>query len=581
MLRRLLRQHVGRRRRFSQAHDPAVRVAELRDWLARCSQAYYGGEDPLASDAEFDVAMAELAHLEARFPSLRSPTSPTDRVGAPPESHEPVAHSSPMLSLRSVTRLADVHAFLEQTAPSAWTVERKYDGMAIALRYDRHGRFRRAISRGDGEFGDDVTDAVRRAARNLPVHVRNDMNVAFEVRGEAVMPIGSSAATGPLRNQVAGLLRRKLNGRASSSIDLICYQLLLTSGGTQRSHVEDMSLLKSLGFTVDTGLVPCQTPDQVAAAIHDLQASRATFPYESDGVVVKVDASEARLRLGSTARAPRWALAFKFDALQAKSILERIELSVGRTGKVTPVAIVRPVTLGGVVVSRATLHNARHVLQFGIVQQGDVVRIQRSGDVIPHVVRVEPVGPRADRDDVFDVCPCTRRSKLRFEDGEPDAWCVDPHCPSVVVARLVYAVSKNALDVRGLGESAIRQLVDVGLIRDIPDLFDLRQPDLVALPRWDTKKAAAAIASIEMVRERVDQLGLVTSLGIDGVGRTVARRLLDHFGQSGERLLRAPAHELREVKGVGERVASALAAFVASDRARHLLERFRALGMLR
>ncbi|XXQ38465.1 DNA ligase (NAD(+)) [Plasmodiophora brassicae] len=560
----------------------ATRITELRDWLSRCSRAYYRGETPLATDPEFDAAMGELAELESRFPYMKSPSSPTSQIGTHPLTFLTEPHSQAIVPVRCVGALDDVTLYMRQVPGATWSVEHKLDGMTVALRYDQNGNLVKAISRGDGEYGDDITLAVKRYAKNVPVQVDNKLGAPFEVRCQAVVDAKNTTTSTALRAQIAALLRPVVESApdASKAIDLVCSDLLRQdeADDSDHSHYDDMRMLESMGFAIDSDLVTCTESENVLTAIAHLQAGRQRYRYECVGAIVKLDSSaerRRRRRAGSEC-----SVAFMFDTARAESVLERIDITVGRFGKVSPIAVVQPVKLGHVTVTRATLFSAKNVVGLGGGEPGDIVDLQQFGDVLPKVLKIVPQSSRTtDPRSLFEVCPCGRKSKLKFDEGALDAWCVDEECPSIRVARLAHAVSKDALDVKGVGVASVTQLVQAGLVRDIPDLFQLRKRDLVLLPGWDRRTATAAVANLVQARTRGDPLGLLNCLGIEGVSREMCRRLLRNFGLSPERVLRADLDELAEARGVGRRVAEAIAKFAQSERGANIIKAFRDLGL--
>ncbi len=568
------------------------RIEELRRVLVHHEKKYYLDNDPQISDAEYDGLMKELEGLEALHPDLATPDSPTRRVGgAPAEGFETVRHRVPMMSLDNVYSVEDLEEFgrrLEKLLPDreiSYVAELKIDGLGISLLY-RDGRLEQAVTRGDGVQGDDVT-ANARTIRSLPLSIPEGGEV--EVRGEIYMPFESFRALNlereragePLfanpRNAAAGSLRQ-LDPRVVAARRLDAFLYWLTVDGREPpSQWETLKTLRRLGFKTNPESRRAASLAEVTAFWRDWTERRDALAYDADGVVIKVDAADQRADLGSTAKAPRGAVAFKFPARQATTRLLAIEVQVGRTGALTPVAHLEPVRLSGTTISRATLHNEDEIRRKDI-RVGDVVLIERSGDVIPKIVG--PMKERRDgRERPFDPpreCPVCRSAVHRSEE-EAVARCENPSCPARVRESLLHFAGRRAMDIEGLGEALVDQLLSARLVASIPDLYRLKLDDLAALERMGAKSAANLLEGIEASKTN-DPARLVFGLGIRHVGEKLARNLIAHFGGI-EELAAAGREALLEVEEVGPIVAESLAFFFGQPETRRLLDRLAAAGL--
>jgi DNA ligase (NAD+) len=568
------------------------RIEVLRRVLVLHEKKYYLDNDPQISDAEYDGLMKELEGLEALHPDLATPDSPTRRVGgAPAEGFETVRHRVPMMSLDNVYSVEDLEEFgrrLEKLLPGreiSYVAELKIDGLGISLLY-RDGRLEQAVTRGDGVQGDDVTANVR-TIRSLPLSIPEGGEV--EVRGEIYMPFESfrglnlerEKAGEPLfanpRNAAAGSLRQ-LDPRivAARRLDAFLYWLTV-DGREPPSQWETLKTLRRLGFKTNPESRRAASLAEVTAFWRDWTERRDALAYDADGIVIKVDAADQRADLGSTAKAPRGAVAFKFPARQATTRLLAIEVQVGRTGALTPVAHLEPVRLSGTTISRATLHNEDEIRRKDI-RVGDVVLIERSGDVIPKIVG--PMKERRDgRERPFDPpreCPVCRSAVHRSEE-EAVARCENPSCPARVRESILHFAGRRSMDIEGLGEALVDQLLSARLVASIPDLYRLKLDDLAALERMGAKSAANLLEGIEASKTN-DPARLVFGLGIRHVGEKLARNLIAHFGGI-EELAAAGREALLEVEEVGPIVAESLAFFFGQPETRRLLDRLAAAGL--
>jgi DNA ligase (NAD+) len=581
------------------------RLDELRREIERHNVAYFVLDAPTATDDEYDALVNELRRLEAEHPELVTPESPTQRVGAAPQSgFAEVVHPLPLLSLSNVYSEAELKAWASRAARFAgddpndetsltFVTEPKVDGLAVALTYV-DGRFDHGATRGDGFRGDDVS-ANLRTIRSIPLRLTGDGEVrvpeVLEVRGEIYMRKADFVALnerldaegGKLfmnpRNAAAGSLRQKdARITAARPLRLVTYGIGYTRGGDPPpSHWEALQLLRALGFDASPGAKRCATVEDVWAECEAWQARRHEVPFEIDGVVVKVDDLRAQEEIGYVAREPRWATAYKFPATQTTTVVEDIVVNVGRTGSLNPLARLRPVAVGGVTVSRATLHNEDEVARKDI-RIGDTVVIQRAGDVIPQVVKVleerrtgaeVPWQPPA-------ACPSCG-TPTRRDPGEVMRYCPNAACPAQLGERIHHFVGRTAMDIAGLGEKLADRFVELGMVHDVADLYRLDWEQVAALDRLGEKSAANLQASIEASKDR-PLARLLNALGIRHVGGRAAMLLADRFG-SLDAIMAAGADELAGVGGIGPIVAASVHQFFAEPRNRELVAKLKAAGV--
>ena len=574
--------------------DIRQRARFLAEELTRHNHRYYVLDDPEIADSEYDRLMQELGDLEQRWPELVTPDSPTHRVGAPPLSKfVSVPHSLPMLSLDNAFNDDDIFEFerrirriLKTTASIPYMVEPKMDGVAVELIY-RDGLLAQAATRGDGFVGEDITANVR-TIRALPlrlsVPVDGAVPATLEVRGEIFIHREAfrqfnreriAAELPPFanpRNAAAGSLRQ-LDSQVTAQrpLNIFCYGIGVMQGDVPASQSELLARLKMFGLPVNPLVQSCHTIEEVLAVYRELEVRRETLPYDIDGMVIKVDARALQDQLGTTSRSPRWAIAYKFKAIQATTRLEAIEVQVGRTGALTPVAHLTPVSVGGVVVSRATLHNQDEIDRKD-VRIGDTVLVQRAGDVIPEVVMPVVSKRRGDerRFRMPDVCPSCGASVVRTE-GEIALRCFNADCPAQLKERIRHFASKNAFDIDGLGEKLVDQLVSRGLVASFPDLFGLEAADLAGLDRMAEKSAANLIAALQ-ASKTISFDRFIFALGIRHVGEHVARVLAKHF--PGVAALQAADRDaLEAIEGIGPIVAASVASFFGREENTEMIRR--------
>jgi DNA ligase (NAD+) len=569
------------------------RIQKLRDQIHYHNYRYHVLDDPVISDAEFDRLMQELQKLEDEFPELVTPDSPTQRVGAKPlEKFETVPHRVPMLSLENAFSEAEagefeerLKRFLRTSEGFDYVVEPKMDGVAVELVYEG-GHLSVGSTRGDGYRGENVTQNLK-TIHTIPLMLLSRELPApdlLEVRGEVYMNLddfsklnqerlarGEPPFANP-RNAAAGSLRQLDPGiTAGRPLTIFCYGIGQVSGRSFESHWEILESLKAWGLRVNPLIERRQGIGQAIQYHHDLENQRHGLSYEIDGVVIKVDNLALQERLGTKARSPRWALAYKFAATQATTKVKDIVVNVGRTGAVTPMAVMEPVEVGGVTVSRATLHNEDEVARKD-VRVGDTVLIQRAGDVIPEVVKVilEERPPEAQPFKMPSHCPVCDTPLVRPE-GEAVTRCPNPDCRGALRRGILHFASKGAMDIDGLGEKIIDQLMDQGLVKNLADLYRLTEDDLIPLERFAEKSAGNLVAAIENSKN-VDLDRFIYALGIRYVGEATAQLLAQHF-QSMEALKEAGEEELLHIEGIGPQVAKGIREYFASKQNQELLNK--------
>lgn len=585
------------------------RLEKLRDEIRRHEYLYYGLDAPEISDADFDLLMRDLKSLEAEHPELITADSPTQRVGGKPKEGFPkVAHSRPMLSLDNVNSEAElrdwdrrVRELAGEGATIAYVCEFKLDGLSMALHYrsgaNDSAHLARGITRGDGAIGEDVTGNVR-TIRSVPLSIAHaklhkaGLPSSFEVRGEVVMPQsaflrmneereaqGLSPAANP-RNAAAGTIRTlEPNIVAQRRLDFYAYFALTETGENLFAEQSDaLEALAAAGFRVNPHREAVKTFDKLMDFINRAESQRETLGYEIDGVVIKLDSAELQRRLGYTGRAPRWAVAYKFTARAGITRVEDIRVQVGRTGKLTPVAVLTPVSIGGTTVSRATLHNADEIERLGLLV-GDWVKVERGGDVIPKVVEVVEGKdyPRGTKKFHFPThCPDCGSEIVRAE-GEVDYRCVNVDCPARLRESLLHFSARSVMNIEGLGEAVVTQLLDRGMVKSIADLYSLTENQLLSLERIGKKSAETLLDEIE--KSKRNPLNRVLfGLGIRFIGERTAQLLAEEFG-SMDALMAASAEELERVNEVGPRVAQAIREFFDEGKNRDLIERLRSAGL--
>jgi DNA ligase (NAD+) len=583
--------------------QPHARVKELRAQIDEANYCYYVLDDPQITDAEYDELLRELIDLEDRYPELRTPDSPTQRVGATPsEKFAPYEHDRPMLSLANASTADELRAFDERVrklagaSKSAYVVELKIDGLATSLRY-RDGALERGGTRGDGRIGEDVTPNLRTIA-SIPLRLRSGAPHLIEARGEVYLrksdfeklnnkreQHGLPAFANP-RNAASGGVRqldpkltkeRKLSffaysiGAFEPAAGKNAEKAIATQSGA-------LAYLKELGFPVNPNVARMESMDEVIAYCERWEAKRDELDYEIDGVVVKVDSLQLQEQLGAAGRDPRWAIAFKFKAREARTKLLNITITVGRTGTLNPNAVLAPVKIGGVTVQNATLHNAEYI-RSNDIRIGDTVLVVRAGDVIPRVVG--PVlSERKGRLREFrmpDSCPVCG-ADVDHPVGEAMSRCTNAACPAQVLERVRHFCSRGAMDIEGIGDVMAQQLTELGLVKNIADIYDLDAPRLAQVPRTGEKTIANLLRNIEASKKR-GLTRVLAGLGIRFVGTQTAQILANDFG-SIDAIAQADAQALQSSEGIGSEVASSVQLFFQQDANIEMIERLRSAGVV-
>jgi DNA ligase (NAD+) len=582
------------------AEDPARRIERLRALLRYHAHLYYTLDQPEITDAEYDALLHELRDLEAVYPELVTPDSPTQRVGGEPlPEFARVVHPYPMTSLTDAFAREEVEAWLERARrllPEGlaleFVVEPKVDGLAVALTYE-HGLLTRGATRGDGRVGEDITANVR-TIRNIPLRIPASDDLAppavIEVRGEIYMPRdlfeqmnheragrGEAPFANP-RNASAGSVRQ-LDPRitAERPLRLFAYAIGHVEGVEIESQWQALDYLKRLGFPVNRDIVRLDDFEAVLRYAEEWMNKRDTLNYEADGAVIKINSLDVQQRLGIVGNAPRWAVAYKFPAREATTRLLEIAINVGRTGVLTPYAILEPVQLGGVTIRQASLHNFDDLHRKDI-RQGDTVIIRRAGDVIPQVVGpvVALRSGNEKESPLPEVCPVCGEPVAR-EQEQVAIYCVNAACPAQVVRRIEHWASRGALDIEGLGSKVAELLVAQGLVVDVADLYALTKDDLLRLEGFADKRAENLLLAIAESRTR-PLWRVLTGLGINGVGNVVAQTLSAHYG-SLEALMATNRQELEEIAGIGPQIAQDVLAFLTSPHNRDLLTKLAQRGV--
>jgi DNA ligase (NAD+) len=604
-----------------------TKLESLREKIRHHEYRYHVLDDPEISDAEFDRLMNELKQLEAAHPELITPDSPTQRVGGRPrEGFVKVAHSSPMLSLDnaySEEELRDWERRVQELSGRTdveYVCELKLDGMSLALRYE-NGKLVRGITRGDGSTGEDVTSNVR-TVRSVPLVVSPEklkkagIPADFEVRGEMLMPLASFkkmnedrerqglAVFANPRNATAGTVRQlEPSITAQRRLDYFTYILLADSstGGDPRASKtqsvgaagvparvgsnaifdnqwQTLNALDAVGFKVNPRRALAASFGDVWKFIGQWEEKRETLPYEIDGVVIKVNSVAIQHQLGFTGKAPRWAIAYKYAARSGITKIENILVQVGRTGKLTPVAELKPVPIGGTTVSRATLHNMDEIERLG-AKIGDWVEVERGGDVIPKVVRVVEDKAHARGHKSFhmpETCPVCGGHVVRAE-GEADHRCVNQKCPAKLRETILHFASRGVMNIDGMGDALVTQLTDRGMVKDVADIYKLTKDDLLKLERMGEKSAENVLKEIDKSK-KLPLERVIYGLGIRMVGERTAQFLAEHFGTL-DAIETASEEELQQVEEVGPRIAKSIVEFFAEPKNRELVEELRAAGL--
>ena len=565
------------------------RAEELRAQLNYHSHKYYVEDDPEIEDSEYDMLQRELASIEKEYPELITPDSPTQRVGGSAEGmFEPVTHTVPLESLQDAFSLGEVEAFItrvrEQFPQAEFVVEPKIDGLSVALEYE-NGVLVRGSTRGDGVTGENVT-ANLRTVNSIPLRLKKD--VTIEVRGEVYMPkkvfaalVGEQEQNGEKpfknpRNAAAGSLRQKNPAvTASRSLDIFVFNVQRYGGDELTGHKQSIDFLKELGFKTIPFYNKFTTVEQIEAELARIGEIRSSLPYDIDGAVIKTDSFAMRAEIGSTAKFPRWALAFKYPPEEKETRVVDIEVAVGRTGVLTPTAVFEPVLVSGSTVSRATLHNQDFINEKDI-RIGDKVVIRKAGDIIPEVVKVVSHAEDSQKFTLPEACPSCGAPVIR-EEGEAAVRCVNPECPAQLLRNLIHFCSRDAMDIEGMGDAVLEKLVSCGLLTKASDIYTLKKEDFMTLEGFKDKSSENLINAIENSKKN-DLSKLVFALGIRHVGQKAGKLLADHFGTM-QAIMQADVEALCAIDGFGGIMAQSVADFFALGQSRSEIETLAALGV--
>lgn len=568
------------------------RVQELRDLLNQYGYEYYVLDQPSVPDAEYDKLMNKLIEIEESFPELKTADSPTQRIGGQVlDAFEKVQHQTSMLSLGNAFNEEDLRDFDRRVRQAvedefSYVCELKIDGLAVSLRYE-DGYLVLGATRGDGTTGENITENLK-TIRSIPLRIKEPLSM--EVRGEAFMPRKSFEALNEAkmerdevpfanpRNAAAGSLRQ-LDPKiaAKRNLDIFVYAMTDTGELEIDSHSESLNLLDDLGFKTNKERQTCETIDDVIAYIESWQTQRPELSYDIDGIVVKVDSFDQQAELGTTAKSPRWAIAYKFPAEEVVTKLVNIELTVGRTGVITPTAILEPVQVAGTTVQRASLHN-EDLIREKDIRIGDYVVVKKAGDIIPEVVNVIEE-KRTGEEQEFTMpthCPECESELVRLE-GEVALRCINPSCPAQIREGLIHFVSRNAMNIDGLGEKVISQLFREQLIKDVADIYTLTKQQLIELERMGEKSADNLISAIEASKENSLER-LLFGLGIRHVGAKAAKTLAQHF-ETIDKLTKATYDELVAINEIGAKMADAIVAYFTQEEVQELIHELKEYGV--
>lgn len=566
-----------------------LRAEELRTLLNYHSHKYYVEDDPEIEDSEYDMLQRELAAIEKEYPELITADSPTQRVGGSAEGmFEPVVHSVPLESLQDAFSLAEVQAFITRVKsdfPQAeFVVEPKIDGLSVALEYE-NGVLVRGSTRGDGVTGENVT-ANLRTVNSIPLRLKKD--VTIEVRGEVYMPKrvfadlareqelnGEKPFKNP-RNAAAGSLRQKNpTVTATRGLDIFVFNVQRYDGDELTGHKQSIDYLKELGFKTIPFYNKFNDSGDIEKELARIGEIRSSLPFDIDGAVIKTDSFAMREEIGSTAKFPRWALAFKYPPEEKETNVVDIEVAVGRTGVLTPTAVFEPVLVSGSTVSRATLHNQDFINEKGICI-GDRVIIRKAGDIIPEVVKVVSHKENSETFELPKLCPSCSAPVIR-EEGEAAVRCVNPECPAQLLRNLIHFCSRDAMDIEGMGDAVLEKLVSNGLLTKASDIYTLKKEDFMTLEGFKDKSSQNLVEAVEASKKN-DLAKLIFALGIRHVGQKAGKLLAEHFGAM-QALAAASVEELTAIDGFGGIMAQSVADFFALEQSKKEIEALAALGV--
>lgn len=567
-----------------------MRSEELREIINYHNRRYYDMDEPEIEDFEYDRLIHELIDIEEKYPELLTADSPTHRVGGKADGQfTPVEHTVPMESLQDAFGLDDIYAFDKRVKAAVgqvkYIVEPKIDGLSVSLEYE-NGLFKRGSTRGDGRIGEDVS-ANLRTIRAIPLKLDAELP-RLEVRGEVYMPReifsslveeqelkGEKVFKNP-RNAAAGSLRQKdPKITAKRKLDIFTFNIQQIEGKELSGHKESLDYIKSLGFNTVPFYTECDTIEDVIAEINRIGDKRGSLPFDIDGAVIKVDDFSKRTEMGSTAKFPKWALAFKYPPEEKETTLLDVEINVGRTGVLTPTGIFEPTLLAGTTVSRATLHNQDFIDEKGICI-GDRVIIRKAGDIIPEVLSVVSHADDAVPYRIPDICPSCG-GKVTREEGEAALRCCNPDCPNQLLRNLIHFCSRDAMDIEGLGTAVLETLVKENLIRNAADIYLLKVSDIAKIERMGEKSGENLVNAINKSKEN-DLSKLVYALGIRHIGQKAAKLLSDRFGNI-ESIISASVEEISSIDGFGEIMAQSVVEFFSHKESIDLIERLKIYGV--
>ena len=561
------------------------RIKKLRELIEYHSNAYYNLDSPEIEDDEYDALMRELRELEQKYPELRDSNSPTVRVGgAASAKFASVVHEVAMQSLRDVFEMEEVEQFCADFPGAEFVVEKKIDGLSVSLEYT-DGVLTRGSTRGDGRVGEDITENLMTIS-SIPHRIKTEADF-LEVRGEVYMPrktfavLNQSQEENGLktfknpRNAAAGSLRQKdASITAARGLDIFVFNVQQVSGIAFESHSQSLAYLRECGFPVSPEFTVASGYEEAAAAIEKIGTQRGVLAYDIDGAVIKVDNLKLRQSAGVTSKFPKWAVAFKYPPEQKETVLRDIEVTVGRTGVLTPTGVFDPVLLAGTSVSRASLHNQDYITQKDI-RIGDTVVLRKAGEIIPEVVSVAAHG-QGEPYLLPEVCPSCGEKVFRLED-EAALRCLNPDCPAQLLRNMIHFASRDAMDIEGMGPAVIEQLISNEKIKSPADIYGLAEADISSLERMGKKSAQNLIAAIERSKEN-DLYRLIYALGIRHIGESASRLLADRFGGM-EALMNASSEEFASIEGFGEIMAESVRDYFSAEHAKELVQRLAVCGV--
>ena len=570
-------------------------IERLTEELLKHNYLYYVKNQPEISDYEYDMLLKKLQKLEEQYPEFKLPYSPTSRVGGKPvEGFETVKHSIPMISLDNAYSEGELLNFNERVEkilghPTEYTAEPKIDGIGLALIY-KNGILSKAITRGDGIQGDNVIENAK-TITNIPLKIYDKVPETFEVRGEVFLPFdtfrkinrekeekGEEVFANP-RNAVAGTIRLKDSKIAAQrKMKMYCYQIITDESFLPNSHFERLKLLNNLGFSTPPHTLKLQNINEVIAYCKKFEeAIKPTLSFPVDGMVIKVDNVKLWEILGTTAKFPRYAIAFKFKPEQATTRILDVTFQVGRTGVITPVAELEPVKLAGTTVKRATLHNFDEIERLGI-RIGDTVFVEKAGEIIPKVIKVvkskrtgseKPITPP-------EKCPVCGEPTVKFED-EVAIRCINPSCPAILKNSILHFVSRDAMDIRGMGESLVDKLLEKGLLKDFASIYELKKEEIASLERMGEKSAENLLNEVEKSKQKPFH-NVLYALGIRYVGQKAAKLLANRF-KTIDKLINASTEEIAEIEGIGEKIAESVKKYFSLKHNLELIEKLKKHGL--